>query len=314
MQRTDGNYLYTLGRQLQPLHDVSGGDTLYSAFAALIWAETALDPFLHNSIYKLRHSLQSGENLLWWVTRIKDKAMASSDFQNETVDVMDANNMKAALATFETNLAAEFAQLPTYLVAKKGGYDTSDLIENGTALFHPELSLKVPEAVSDIEQATRCIAFEVPTAAGFHLHRANEAVIKRYFNAVCGTVPPPKTEGMGTYLATMRDNAIGDQRVLAALRDLKDLHRNPLVHPGQSLESVEEAIDLLAAIRAAIGHMLKAIPRQPTLEEFLGSAVPAADAAVAPAIEAVPDEDVIVDSDAAAAATDEIAKKFGGEA
>ena len=73
MQRTDGNYLYLLGRQLRPLLNVSEGDTLKNAYPALFWAEYSLDPFLHNSIYKLRHSITSGENLLNCVRAIMDK-------------------------------------------------------------------------------------------------------------------------------------------------------------------------------------------------------------------------------------------------
>ncbi|OXE37173.1 MAG: hypothetical protein CGW95_03235 [Phenylobacterium zucineum] len=262
MQRTDGNYLYMLGCQLQPLHGINDGDTFGSVFSALIWAETSPDPFLHNSMYKLRHSLSSGENLLGWIRSIKDKLFASTDLSGDKIDPSDAHGLKYWLGTFEINLAAEFGQLPTYLVAKKGGYDTSDLIENGRVLFQPDLPAKVPEAIKDIEQATRCIAFEVPTAAGFHLHRANEAVLRRYFEAVAGDVPPPALATMGTYLATMRDKRLGDERVRSALSDLKDLHRNPLAHPGESLDSVEQAIDLLGAIRAAIGYMLKVIPVQ----------------------------------------------------
>jgi hypothetical protein len=65
---------------------------------------------------------------------------------------------------------------------------------------------------------------------------------------------------MGAYLAVMEKSELGDRRVRSALKDIKDLHRNPLIHPEHSLDSVEEAIDLLGAIRAAIGAMLPSIP------------------------------------------------------
>lgn len=208
----------------------------------------------------VRHSLQSGENLLWFLRSIKDKAIAAADFANDELEPTDVRGLKGWLTSFETNLASEFGLLPTYLVDKKGGYDTADLIENGRSLFQPALPSKVPEAIGDIEQATRCVAFEVPTAAGFHLHRANESVLKRYFEAVAGDVPPPKENNMGVYLALMEKHGLGDERVRSALRDIKNLHRNPLIHPQHSLESVEEAIDLMCAIRAAIGYMLKGIP------------------------------------------------------
>jgi len=47
---------------------------------------------------------------------------------------------------------------------------------------------------------------------------------------------------------------------LNQIQSLKDFHRNPLMHPEQSLENVDDAIDLMAAIRCSIGYMLAEIP------------------------------------------------------
>jgi hypothetical protein len=48
--------------------------------------------------------------------------------------------------------------------------------------------------------------------------------------------------------------------VKAALRDLKNLHRNPLIHPDHSLESADEAIALMNGIHTVMVYMLKEIP------------------------------------------------------
>jgi hypothetical protein len=281
MQRVDGGYLYDVGQQLQPLKELTAETVFPEVFGPLIVAEQALDQLLHNSIYKLRHSLASGEKLLVWIRHLKAKAIETPDFSNDKPVAGDISSLKWWLSSFETNLSSELGLVPSYLVAPKGGYDTDTLIGNGQALFQESLPFKVPEAVADINQATRCIAFEVPTAAGFHIHRANEAVLRRYFNSIRGEVKPPEIESMGTYLAVMRDNKIGDSRVLAALKDIKDLHRNPLAHPDHSLESVEEAIDLLGAIRAVIGYMLKEIPVAdrigPSVLEELAASLPTID-------------------------------------
>lgn len=261
MQRTDGQYLYGLGHQIHTLATIKNGASFGEILGTLWNAQQALGQFMDVSIYKLRYCRANGEILLSWVKHLTDKAFAS-DLANDRIADAELANLKLALTNFETNLASEFAMMDTYLVAKKGGYDTSDLIENGRALFQASLPIKVPGSVADIEQATRCIAFEVPTAAGFHLHRANETVLVAYFEAIRGDVDHPKegSRAMGGYLRVMEDNSLGDKRIRAALKDIKDLHRNPLIHPDHSLGSVEEAIDLLGAIRAAIGYMLPAIP------------------------------------------------------
>jgi hypothetical protein len=176
------------------------------------------------------------------------------------LEAFDLYQMKTCLATFETNLASEFALLDTYIVAKKGGLDTADLILNGAVFFSADLQTKAPQAIPDVQQATRCLAFELPTAAGFHLHRANESVLHCYYDAVTNGKPRPASRNIGDYIKELDKHNVGDKRVKAALRDIKDLHRNPLIHPDHSLDDVDEAIDLLGAIRAVVGYMLKEIP------------------------------------------------------
>ena len=262
MQRLDGQYLYALGHQIHGLANIPNGAT-YGQILGTVWtAEKALEPFLGASIYQPRYCLQNGRILLSWVQHVSNKAFGSTDLQNDRVEDTDLSNMKAALSVFETNLASEFALMDTYLVASKGGYNTSELIENGGALFQPQLINKVPGAIRDLKQATRCIAFELPTAAGFHLHRAHESVLHAYFDAVRGLVDHPKdgNRNMGNYIKLLDSHDLGDKRVRAALRDLTDLHRNPLIHPDHDLDNVEAAIDLLGAIRASIGAMLPIIP------------------------------------------------------
>src|SRR5207237_4692263 len=90
---------------------------------------------------------------------------------------------------FEHVLGAEFGLMNMYLIQKIRGFTTTDLIVNGAVLFPEDLLFKVPEAELDITSATRCIAFELPTAAGFHLHRANESVLHRYYDAASSGAP-----------------------------------------------------------------------------------------------------------------------------
>ncbi|CDO34012.1 hypothetical protein SPHV1_100046 [Novosphingobium sp. KN65.2] len=65
----------------------------------------------------------------------------------------------------------------------------------------------------------------------------------------------------------MADLKVGDPKVIEVLKGLKDLHRNPLMHPDDSIESEDEALSLYAAIRAAIGYMLDRIagPTEPAV-------------------------------------------------
>lgn len=251
MQRIDGYYLYRLGAAIHPLSEFryiaeweTAPDKAGDVFVRLSAAENSLDEFLHRSVFQVRSCLQKGVDLLREVRTLKQK-LYEARTPEALLTFADAYPIQKALTDFEAAVSSELGVANVYLVTKKGGYDTNDLIENGGALFQAALALKVPAAIADIEQATRCIAFELPTAAGFHLHRANETVLKSYFDAVRGELPHPDNRNMGVYLAAMERHDIGDKRVRAALKDIKDLHRNPLIHPETALETVEEAIDLL---------------------------------------------------------------------
>jgi hypothetical protein len=63
---------------------------------------------------------------------------------------------------------------------------------------------------------------------------------------------------MGDYLNEMNQKKIGDEKVKAALKDLKDLHRNPLIHPEHSLESADEAI-VLSELSFSLLHVALAL-------------------------------------------------------
>jgi hypothetical protein len=255
MIRVDGFYLYTTGHSIHPLESISGDAPFGDWALRLMVADGALVQLLDQSIFHLQTSRTAGEKLL---TAIKS---LTKDFnRTEAINRYEAYLVTSALGEFEHVLSAEFGMMNLYFVIKKRGYDTMDLIHRGHVLYPPDLAIKVPEAIPDVDIAAKCIAFELPTPAGFHLHRANESVLRRYYDAVTNGAERPKGRNMGDYLVALREKNAGSAEVLSALKDLKDLHRNPLIHPEHSLESVDEAIGLMGSIQAVTVHMLRAIP------------------------------------------------------
>jgi len=267
MLRVDGSYLYMVGSQIHPLSEFRcdgpgfRGTTYDDARFPLLIAEGALEPLLTRSVFSLRTSVQAGQSLLKAVCAITTKINALPPAEmSKTIDFFDAYSISSSLTAFEAVLAAELSLLPLYVVTQKAGFDTAVLIASGFACFPDEIHKKAPEAISDLAQGTRCIAFELPTAAGFHLHRANEAILRRYWDAVTNSAARPRTQNMGDYLNEMDKLNVGDANVKAALKHLKDFHRNPLVHPDHSLDSIDDAIALMNGIHTVIVYMLKEIP------------------------------------------------------
>lgn len=198
----------------------------------------------------------------------------------------------------KTLIEGELAIQAVYYVMPKRAYDTSRLVDYGAAVFSNEIQQWLTdEEMYDVLQAGKCIAFEVPTAGGFHLIRAAESVIRRYYRVVVGTLPKPKMRSWGTYVKKLRECG-ADPKVVAAIEQVKDFHRNPVMHPEEQL-SGEEAVSLLGIVESLVSAIYRDLESRDEAGDALLNLLeaPAADAASAPA----------------GTFSDELAKAFGGE-
>ncbi len=159
---------------------------------------------------------------------------------------------------FQSVLLSEIAVADAYIITDKAPYSTLHLIQNGESLFPYDIRTKVPEAIPDLQAAGKCLAFELGTACGFHIMRAMEAVLREYWNAVTSG-EAQDNPNLGVYITKLEARPDCNKKVLAALRQIKDLHRNPISHPDASL-SVAEAFSLVGLARSAVEAMLGAIP------------------------------------------------------
>jgi hypothetical protein len=143
----------------------------------------------------------------------------------------------------------------------------------------------------DVEEGGKALAFELWSSAAFHFHRANEAVLRRYYDQCYGPNKRPKICTMGTMLAKMEKDKVGEVQIVTALKSIKDFHRNPNSHPGAFIDSGDEAFSLVGALRAVMEYMLAKLPEpMPVVPIF----VPTASAP--PLLSAVPSESESVNS------------------
>ncbi len=132
------------------------------------------------------------------------------------------------------------------------------LIEKGeTVLSERTLSSLSASIKSDLREAARCLAFDIPTAVGFHIFRAVEAVVKEYFKTPSFSTPGKYRKNLGGYIEILENNRV-DNKITDMLRHLKDNYRNPILHPQDSLES-DEADSLFGVAKSAITIMVKDI-------------------------------------------------------
>jgi hypothetical protein len=254
-------YVYALAEAFDPLSglqpNVRYGDLVYR-----LWnAQATLDSLMGTSVFA--NSLRSCRES---AGRLRDALKHVTENPNPDLERIlgpsEIIPITYAAEQFKTALLAEIGVLPSYFVTQKESFDTLSLLDRPGILFPPDIRDKVPEAVFDISEAGKALAFELPTACGFHVFRATESVLRRYYSHVTGGKPHPKVRNIAVYINAMRQSKCGDEKVLAALDQLSKLHRNPLSHPDAAL-TLEEAISTVGIARSAVAAMLAVLPSTP---------------------------------------------------
>jgi len=157
-------------------------------------------------------------------------------------------------------IGSELDTQPVYHVGPKRAYNLDILIHDATKIFAGPTYAIFPDKVRyDIEQAGKCLAFEVPTAAAFHLFRAAEEILRLYYQAVVGNLPKTRHRNWGAYIKILRDKG-AEPKVVTILEQIKELHRNPILHPDMQL-SIDEAMSLVGMIESVISAMLAEIQK-----------------------------------------------------
>ncbi len=224
----------------------------WELFQARLW----LQDFMRDSYVALTMCKPAGGKLLGAISHVipaTAKGMATIP-EEKKVDYFQAHNITAGIKEFENVFAAELQALDTYFISQKAIYSTPDLIERADYSFPEEIRKVLPdEAKLDIRQAGRCLAFDLPTAAGFHILRAVETAIRLYYNVVTKGTASPKTRNWGVYIRVLRKHG-ADPKIVSVLDQIRDMHRNPVIHPEVFL-SIDEATVLFGVAQSAIVAM-----------------------------------------------------------
>ena len=164
-----------------------------------------------------------------------------------------AGDIEEGLKDLDAVLEAECLTLDTYTVLQKGAYSTSDLIERAEIMVPQETRKTLDDAViKDIREAGRCLVFDLPTAAGFHVLRGVELVMADLWRKkTTGGKKPPN---WGKYIEQFKESGV-DDKITSMLDNIRTLYRNPITHPEHTLTD-SEAIVLFGLGIAAIQQMV----------------------------------------------------------
>jgi hypothetical protein len=173
----------------------------------------------------------------------------------------------------EAIMAQELDAMPIWFVTKRRAYSIDALIDNAETIFDAKMiPLLSSHTILDIRQAGRAIAFEVPTAAGFHAVRATEAVARGYHEIIIGTRPSEDTP-LGPLINTLRNRRDGllasgaiDKEdllniVIDMLNRINNVYRKPIAHPDMVLD-LSGAMNVFDSAKCAIDLMLEDAERK----------------------------------------------------
>ena len=148
------------------------------------------------------------------------------------------------------------AKLNIYFVTKVNAYDTDTLLSNGRAAL-PETIVEKMDADSlrCLEEGTRCLGLKLATSAGFQLLRAVEGVMHEFYDVLSGGSPRPNRREMGGYIDALEKLKTVDPQMIDVLRGIKNLRRNPLMHPEDFLD-MDEAQIVFDVAKGAISTMV----------------------------------------------------------
>jgi hypothetical protein len=240
---------FDLGAKLATLSGVLGRPPLVAEqlYWSLVNAEALLNRMLRERAFQ--GSLQEARHLrnliieALFVHFLRDIGEGKTEFRPDlnwkgTVDDRSFPQLRSVLNGFWHVFQADCRGQETHIVENMPGLNVSDLLNRARVRINEAVLPLVPEAaLVEMDWAGRCWAFRCFTATGFHALRAIELVIDHYLRARSG-----KEESYSSwydYVSALakiepptEDGKRATSKVGARVRDLKDLDRNPLMHPG----------------------------------------------------------------------------------
>lgn len=262
MHRVNGYPLYWLGTSLGNLSaQLVPGVTFQRLAHQAQWSKAALDFFISTDTLSLKGSRSSAQALSDYLGKIIDPQLLQSR-GSMIVDPAVLATLTNLLTHFGNVLSSELALANVYFAATVRGWDMSIMTEQAELLLSEKArGALTDDEIKDVREAGRCLAFDVPTSAAFHLYRALESVALKYISLFKITLKP-SDRNLGNYIRILKDNGI-DPKITTMLEHIKDEYRNPAIHPGTFFE-VDGAASQFALIQSAIHMMVEDLATRST--------------------------------------------------
>ncbi len=253
------SFFWVFGRYVHPVRILSPRLPRGVQMDIVAAAKIGLEMFLSHEAVKafLPRSREKATNFLRRINDWHDVFMEErADDDLGTID-----NVQTFITTLTTTLQDELDRVPMFTVAPKGNLDVHVLCD-GTSAAYPRGTLELLNdfVKGDIDHAGRCLAFELPTACGFHILRAVETSLKAFVHAATGTLPRMNQRNWGEYIKILHEKVDAHSDLIDVLVVLKS-KRNPLMHPTDNLDT-DDAISVLCMCGAGLDAVVADVRRK----------------------------------------------------
>lgn len=197
----------------------------------------------------LRVTIRAAGDLRSQLETLKETAAGSK------LDAAQARKLNNVVSALRQTLEAELKGVNAYVVSPKR-IEVERLVTDPASLFAPNVFSALSElARFDVNEASKCIAFERPTAAAFHLMRSTEETLRNYY---CHFVKRDRLSPMmwGPMVQALQKHRRAKQHEVLNknLDNIRVSFRNPTQHPDKVYD-IHEVQDLWGLCVDVINRM-----------------------------------------------------------
>jgi hypothetical protein len=201
--------------------------------------------------YLREFKLPVTERAAFDLQQLRDRLAKSDSGHELTSD--EASELAKVMGDLRKTLFAEAKGNVAFIVTDKR-IDVNKLLADMSALMAPNVFDSLPDiAQYDFIEAGKCIAFELPTAAAFHLLRGTEALLRHFY---CSFVKRGRVDILwGPMVSHLRSRKTpSPSPLLDNLDNIRRSFRNPTQHPDKTYD-IEEAQDLFGLCIDVVNRM-----------------------------------------------------------
>jgi hypothetical protein len=234
------------GTELRYLQDVTNGEPIHGNAMIL----DNIDRFLSNL---QKFGLKVTSRAAYPLRTIRDE-LAKTD-QEHVLTTDESTRLRKIMTDLRRTLMAEASVILAYIVTDKR-LDVNKLLQDMSSLLAPKVFDAMPDVARyDFSEAGKCIAYERPTAAAFHLLRGTESVFRNYY---CSIVKRNRVKPLlwGSMIESLRKcRKPPESPLLENLDNIRLSFRNPTQHP-EKVYDIEEVQDLFGLCVDVVNRMV----------------------------------------------------------